>query len=86
MAIERTLPEDDPMVSDPALAKELSDTMLEFAVRLDALIAKAQSTCPQEEFAGARRRIGKVMGEMLLAVMVPLYKAHPHLKPSDLEL
>ena len=74
------------MVSDPALAKELSDTMREFAGRLDALIARAQSTCPPEEFTDARRRIGQVMGEMLLAVLVPLYKAHPHLKPSELEL
>ena len=72
------------MISDHALAQEVNACMLECSAKLDALVARAQVVCPESEYPGFRLAIGKVMGEMLLEVMNPLYAQHPDLKPAQL--
>lgn len=72
------------MISDSSLAKEISTVMLEYGARLDDLVARAQSICPDAEFQNFRRAVGAVMGEMLTEVMNPLYAKHPNLKPREL--
>jgi len=56
--------------------------MIEFSGRLDGSIATVREQCSPEEFAAYRRAVGRIMGEMLLEVLNPLYAEHPSLKPS----
>ncbi|MFZ0463267.1 MAG: hypothetical protein WBE20_09990 [Candidatus Acidiferrales bacterium] len=41
--------------------------------------------CSPEEFAADRRAAGRIMGEMLLEVLNPLYAEHPSLKPAAMD-
>jgi hypothetical protein len=72
------------MISDRALAQEVSACMLECTAKLNDLIAHAQVVCPDSEYPQFRLAIGRVMGEILLEVMNPLYVEHPELKPDGL--
>ena len=72
------------MISDRALAQEVSACMLECGAKLNDLVARAQVVCPESEYPQFRLAIGKVMGEMLLEIMNPLYAQHPDLKPASL--
>jgi hypothetical protein len=72
------------MISDRALAQEVGACMLECSAKLHDLVARAQVVCPESEYPQFRLAIGKVMGEMLLEVMYPLYAKHPDLKPVHL--
>jgi hypothetical protein len=73
------------MLSNPLIAREVSKLMLEFGAELDATLVKVQSECSTQEFTQYRTAVGKVMGEMLLEIMNPLYDAHPNLKPKELD-
>lgn len=59
--------------------------MIEFSVRIDRSILTVQENCSPEEFKTYRLAAAKVLGEMLLEVMNPLYAEHPDLKPSGLD-
>jgi hypothetical protein len=59
--------------------------MIEFSMRIDSSILSVQENCPPEEFKTYRLAAAKVLGEMLLEVMNPLYAEHPDLKPSGLD-
>jgi len=72
------------VISDCALAQEVSACMLECGAKLNALVERAQVVCPESEYPKFRLAIGKVMGEMLLEVMNPLYAQHPDIKPEQL--
>ncbi len=72
------------MISDRALAQEVSACMLECGAKLNELVARAQVVCPESEYSNFRLAIGKIMGEMLLEVMNPLYAQYPDLKPEQL--
>ena len=41
--------------------------------------------CSPEEFKSYRLAVAKIMAEMLLEVMDPLYAQHPSIKPPELE-
>jgi hypothetical protein len=73
------------VIRDARIAKEISDLMIEFSGRLDGSIAMVMGQCPPEEFAAYRRAVGRIMGEMLLEVLNPLYAEHPSLKPAEME-
>ncbi len=73
------------MIRDARIAKEVSDLMIEFSGGLDRSIATVRDQCSPEEFAAYRRAVGRVMGEMLLEVLNPLYSEHPALKPAEMD-
>jgi hypothetical protein len=73
------------MISDPVIAKQISDLVLEASSRLDESIALAQRSCTTEEFQDYRRAAGRVLGEMLLGILNPLYEKHRLLKPPGFE-
>jgi len=72
------------MIDSEEVAKEISKLMLEYGARLDASVALVKERCTDEELRAYRRAVGKVMGEMLLEIMNPLYARHPDLKPGEL--
>jgi hypothetical protein len=69
------------MISDRALAQEVNACISECTAKLGALVKSAQSVCPESEYPPFRTAIQKIMREMLLEVVHPLYAQHPDLKP-----
>jgi hypothetical protein len=72
------------MIENVDIAKKISDLMLEYGARLDQSVALVSDRCNAEELRAYRRAVGKILGEMLLEVMNPIYARHPILKPKDL--
>lgn len=66
-------------------AREISELMLEIGARLDHSIESIQGRCQAEEFASYRVAVGRIMGEILLGVLNPLYVLHPDLRPPELQ-
>jgi hypothetical protein len=73
------------MIKSEPIAKQISDLMLEYGARLDASVMLVKTHCSTEELTLYRRAVGKILGEMLLEVMNPLYAQHPGLKPKELD-
>jgi hypothetical protein len=66
------------------LARQVSDLMLDISARLNRSVSLVQETVSAEEFALYRRAVGRIMGDILLEVLNPLYRDHPGLKPDGL--
>ena len=73
------------MIKDKSVAQQISELMLEYSERINESIRLVQEKCSPEEFKTYRLAAAKVMGEMLLEVMNPLYREHPELKPEGLD-
>ncbi len=73
------------MIREKAVAKEVSQLMIEYGAKLDASVALVKQQCSTEEFEAYRKAVGKIMGYMLLDVMNPLYEKHRDLKPAELD-
>jgi hypothetical protein len=72
------------VISDAAAAKQVSELMLDISSRLNQSVLDVRDTASAEEFAVYRRAVGRIMGEILLEVLNPLYARHPQLKPEGL--
>jgi hypothetical protein len=72
------------MIRDPALARQISDLMIDIGGRLDRSVQTVKEQCSPQEFEIYRRAVGGIMGEML-EVLNPLYEEHPSLKPPQME-
>lgn len=72
------------MIANKDVAKEISNLMLDFGAKLDASVALVQQNCGPKELDTYKKVIARIMGEMLLEVMNPLYAKHPDLKPKEL--
>jgi hypothetical protein len=73
------------MLTNKTTAAEINKLMLEMGAKLDASVVLVEQTCSENEFKEYRRVVGKLMGEILLEVMNPLYEMNPELKPKELE-
>lgn len=69
------------MIENASIAKQISELMQDCSARLDNSVALVKNECGAEELKIYRRAVGKVMGEILLEVLNPLYAKHPALKP-----
>jgi hypothetical protein len=72
------------MFESEMIAANVSDLMLEFGARLDASVELVMKNCGTEEFQQYRTAVAKVMAEMLLEIMNPVYAQHPNLRPKQL--
>ena len=72
------------MIKDKEVASRVSDLMLELGAKLNESLVLVKERCTEQEFKAYRTVVGKLMGEMLLEVMNPLYVSHPDLKPKEL--
>jgi hypothetical protein len=77
--------EEMPVVQNEEIAKHVSNLMIEFGRRLDASVTLVRDHGTPEELNLYRRAVGKIMGDMLLEIMNPLYAKHPNLKPEQLK-
>jgi len=73
------------LIKDKSVAQQISELMLEYSERINESIRLVQDKCSLEEFKTYRLAAAKVMGEMFLEVMNPLYREHPDLKPEGLD-
>jgi hypothetical protein len=69
---------------DAAVAKEISDLMLDVTRRLDDSLTSVHDRLADDEFDHYRRAVGTVLGAILLEVLNPLYAEHPNLKPPGM--
>ncbi|WP_075188146.1 hypothetical protein [Teredinibacter haidensis] len=67
------------------VATEVIDLMVEFGDRLNQSVTLVQDHCSKDELDAYRRSVGKLMGNMLLDIMNPIFDEHPELKPDQLE-
>lgn len=73
------------MIIKSEVAKVISDLMIDCGGKLDESVSMVRDNCSPEEFRMYRTAIGKVMGEILLEVLNPLYKLHPDIKPTEMK-
>ena len=73
------------MVNNKAFAKEVVELLLDCSGRLDESVGRAKKVCSEAEFLAYRDAIGEVMGEAWDKVLMPIFAAHPELKPKDLQ-
>lgn len=73
------------MLKDAAVARRISDLMIEVSARLDSSIVTVRDQCSSEEFRAYQHAVGAVLGEILLEVLNPLYAEHPSLKPPEMD-
>jgi hypothetical protein len=73
------------VVKDKVFAKEVVELLLEYSGRLDESVARAKKVCSDAEFLAYRKAIGEVMGETFDQVLLPIFAAHPELKPKNLQ-
>ena len=73
------------MIADTKMAKYVSELMLEISGRLDESVAKVNEACSPEEDLAYRRAVGRILGNILLHVLNPLYAEHPSLKPAEMK-
>ncbi|WP_018972900.1 hypothetical protein [Rudaea cellulosilytica] len=73
------------MISNPAVARKISDLMIECSKRLTASVAEIKESCSETEFVEYRAAVARIMADMLREVMNPLYKQHPQIKPTELK-
>ena len=65
----------------PEIAQEVSTLLLDISQRLDDSLAQVHDKCSAEDFERYRKAVGKIMGEILVEGLNPLYAEHPALKP-----
>jgi hypothetical protein len=73
------------MIRNEAIARELSEALLDCSRRLHDTVRLVEVSCDADELKVYRLAIGKVLGEMLFEVMNPLYREHPSIKPQELQ-
>jgi hypothetical protein len=75
----------DEVVMKKDVAIHVSNLMLEYGKKLDDSVALVMQHGTEAEALQYRKAIGKIMGEMLLEIMNPIYEQHPDLKPDELD-
>lgn len=67
------------------VAEKISILMMQINAQLNDSIALVRDNCTQEEFDSYRRGAAKVMAEILLKIVNPLYSENPALMPEALD-
>jgi hypothetical protein len=66
------------------IAQQISSLMLEYGAKLDSSVELVMANGSVEAALRYKRAVGKIMGEMLVEIMNPIYAEHPDLKPPQL--
>ncbi len=66
------------------IAQHVSALMLELSGRLDESVRFVMENADEEEFQRYRRAVGKLMGDIFVGILSPLYAEHPSLTPEGL--
>ena len=71
------------MLSNPDIAKQISDLMMDIFIRVDESVRMVREACGSDEAALYRKATAGVVGAVVMDVLTPLYEKHPSLKPSN---
>src|SRR5579862_2040379 len=61
------------MIKNPAVAKQVSELMLDVFRRLDESTHMVKETCSPEEFSAYNKAVARVVGPIVMDVLKPLY-------------
>ncbi len=67
------------LLKSKRIAKNVHDVLVRCNGELNDSIALVKETCSEEEFLEYRQIIGKIMGEIVVEALMPIYKQHPEL-------
>lgn len=70
------------MIKNKFMAVEINELMVNYSKDLNKSLLHVQKNCDLHEFETYRLAVGKILGEMLIEVMNPIYSVHPDLKPE----
>jgi hypothetical protein len=73
------------MIPDEAVAAGISSLFLEISARLNQSLIDMQGALPDDEWQTYRESVARIMGDIYLDVLRPLFEEHPRLKPPGLE-
>jgi hypothetical protein len=71
------------MVLDPAVAREISDLMIEIERQIGKSLESVNERCSPEEYKAYKKATGKVISTIVFDIVEPLYEEHPTLKPPN---
>ncbi len=71
------------VIKNNDVAQYISNVLNSCNADLDKSVAYVQEHCTEEEFIAYRRLIGKIMGEVVIEGLMPLYKQHPEIDPDN---
>ncbi len=71
---------------DPAVAKKISDLMLNISGQLDESVAFVVENCAEKEAKTYARIIGEIMGIVGLDLLNHIYRDFPEIKPTEYHL
>jgi hypothetical protein len=74
------------VISDVNAATKISKLVLEANRLLNEAISIAQEGAANDEFSEYQRRTGFIMYSILEQLLEPIYRKHPEIKPTGLEL
>ncbi len=70
------------MIKNRAIAKQISELMIDYSGKLNDSIILVKENCDREEFESYRSAVSYIMADMSTRVMYPVYLEHPELKPD----
>ncbi len=71
------------MISNPEIAKQVSDSMLDLFNRLEGSLHTVKEKCSAEESAAYVKATTRIAAGIVMDVLEPLYNQHPALKPHN---
>ncbi len=71
------------MISDPVIARHISDLMLEMFRQVDESVGHVRERCSPDEASAYQRATAPLAGAIVMDVLGPLYVRHPELKPRN---
>jgi hypothetical protein len=66
-------------------AKEFSQLLLRHAAECNEFLAIRQPVLPKEEFDALKVLVGRIMGEIYVQGLYPIFDSYPDLKPHGLD-
>ena len=66
-------------------ARDIAATAIAAMGNFNALIMRLRDSCEPEDYAAFKLAIAKVMGEISVELLWPLFIAHPSLEPKSAE-
>ncbi len=61
------------------------DLMRDCSDKLNVSVQTVKDTCSRQEFLDYRKAVGRIMGDMHVEIMRPIFKEHPDLEPESMK-
>ena len=63
-------------------SRELTGILIRQSAELDGFLNRVQTNISSEDFDAARRIVGKILGEVFVSALYPIFEKYPELKPD----